>query len=281
MINHEDIFQAIQREDWGFLTSVLHKNSKDIITDTLLSQAAKTFVSEFLRQIDKYPEDKLEIIQNLETLWLLDKGRFYRLTDEELKIVTCQIVKRKRDKIIEAYNFAKEYPDELICKEVIELHEKTIQQKIAHSQSQRISVTEMKEVSDVDYTISLFKSKQEIEFFYALKRTFEMYQIYPNVSISCLLNWTLLKNELTENERRYFFTGIIDFVVFDQAEGFKPIHFFELDSIYHDNSESEKKDQMKDSILAKAGVKITRIRKQDKNVDEQEFIKLIRELLNK
>ncbi|OJV35912.1 MAG: hypothetical protein BGO29_07400 [Bacteroidales bacterium 36-12] len=139
----------------------------------------------------------------------------------------------------------------------------------------------MKEVSDVDYTISLFKSKQEIEFFYALKRTFEMYQIYPNVSISCLLNWTLLKNELTENERRYFFTGIIDFVVFDQAEGFKPIHFFELDSIYHDNSESEKKDQMKDSILAKAGVKITRIRKQDKNVDEQEFIKLIRELLNK
>ncbi|OJV35911.1 MAG: hypothetical protein BGO29_07395 [Bacteroidales bacterium 36-12] len=124
MINHEDIFQAIQREDWGFLTSVLHKNSKDIITDTLLSQAAKTFVSEFLRQIDKYPEDKLEITQNLETLWLLDKGRFYRLTDEELKIVTCQIVKRKRDKIIEAYNFAKEYPDELICKEVIELHEK-------------------------------------------------------------------------------------------------------------------------------------------------------------
>lgn len=279
MINHEEIFQAIQKENWSFLVSVLQQNKKDIATDSLLTQAAKTFVAEFLRQVDNYPIDRLDIIENLETLWTIDKSKYYTLTPDDAKSVTCQIVKRKKDKLVEAYEFAKRYPEEPICIEVIEAYEKLVPKNIKHSQSHRITVTERNEVANVDYTTNLFKSGQEIEFFYALKRTFEMYQIYPNVSISCLLNWKLLKNDLTDDEKKYFFTGIIDFVIFDQAEGFKPVHFFELDSPFHDNPDVQKKDDMKDSILAKAGVKIRRIRKQDRNVNEQEFIKLIRELM--
>ena len=279
MINQEEIFQAIQKQNWDYLISVLHKNKKDIATDSLLTHAAKTFVSEFLRQVDTYPIDRTDIIENLETLWVIDKGKYYSLSADEAKSVTCQIVKRKKDKLLESYNYAKLYPDEPICIEVIETYEKLVPKSIEHSQSHRITVTERKEVANVDYTTNLFKSVQEIEFFYALKRTFEMYQIYPNVSISCLLNWGLLKDDLTDDERKYFFTGIIDFVIFDQAEGFKPLHFFELDSPFHDNPESQRKDKMKDSILAKAGVRIRRVRKQDKNINEQEFIKLIRELM--
>ena len=94
------------------------------------------------------------------------------------------------------------------------------------------------------------------------------------------MNWQLIKDELTKKEKDYFFKGIVDFVVFDQAEGFKPVHFFELDSIFHDNEEVKAKDNLKDSIFSKAGVKIRRIRKQDKSVNRQEFIKLIRELMN-
>lgn len=279
MLNHEEIFQAIQLNNWNYLIEVLHKNKKSISSDTLLMQAAKTFVSEFLRQLDDYPIDRSDITENLENLWLIDKGKYYALTSDEVKYVTCQLVKRKKDKPDEAYNYAKLYPNEPICIEVIEACEKLIPKSVKHSQSNRISVTERKEVANVDYTISLFKSIQETEFFYALKRTFEMYQIYPNVSISCLLNWGLLKDDLIDDERKYFFTGIIDFVIFDQAEGFKPLHFFELDSPLHDSPDAQKKDEMKDSIFAKAGVKIRRIRKQDRNVNEQEFIKLIRELM--
>ena len=154
-----------------------------------------------------------------------------------------------------------------------------IPKNIKHSQSDRISVTQKKTVSNIDYTSNLFKSRQEIEFFYALKITFDSYQIYPNVSISCLLNWQLLKDELTSEEQDFYFKGIVDFVVFDQVVGYKPIRFFELDSIYHDSEESQVKDYLKDSIFSKAGVKIIRIRKQDKTVNEQDFIKLIRELI--
>ena len=279
MINQEEIFQAIHKQNWDYLISFLHKNKRDIATDSLLTQAVRTFVSEFLQHVDTYPIDRIDIIENLEKLWVIDQGKYYKLAPEELKAVTCQIVKRKKDKLVEAYNYAKLYPDETICIEVIETYEKLVPKNIEHSQSHRITVTESKETANVDFTTNPFKSMQEIEFFYALKRTFETYQIYPNVSISCLLNWGLLKNDLTDDERKYFFTGIIDFVIFDQAEGFKPLHFFELDSPFHDNPDSQRKDKMKDSIFAKAGVKIRRVRKQDRNINEQEFIKLIRELM--
>ena len=279
MINQEEVFQAIHKQHWDYLISFLHKNKRDIATDSLLTQAVRTFVSEFLQHVGAYPIDRIDVIENLEKLWVIDQGKYYKLAPEELKAVTCQIVKRKKDKLIEAYNYAKLYPDETICIEVIETYEKLVPKNIEHSQSHRITVTESKETANVDFTTNLFKCMQEIEFFYALKRTFETYQIYPNVSISCLLNWGLLKNDLTDDERKYFFTGIIDFVIFDQAEGFKPLHFFELDSPFHDNPDSQRKDKMKDSIFAKAGVKIRRVRKQDRNINEQEFIKLIRELM--
>jgi len=137
----------------------------------------------------------------------LDKGRFYKLSETELKIVTCQIVKRKRENLVEAYNFAREFPEEEICKSVIEDYEKYMPKKVEHSQSNRISVTETRNIENVDYTINLFKSLQEVDFFQALKGIFDTYQIYPNVAISCLINWELIKDELTEDERKFFFTG--------------------------------------------------------------------------
>jgi len=62
-------------------------------------------------------------------------------------------------------------------------------------------------------------------------------------------------------------------------EVFKKKHFFELDSVFNDNPEQQKKDNWKDEIFSKAGVKIRRIRKQDGNINQQEFTKLIRELI--
>jgi len=280
MINQEEIFQAIQKEDWEFLVKTLHKNKKDITSDPLLKLAADTFITEFLNIARGYPNGHEDTLSNLEMLYLLDAGKYYKLNDNDHKKLICQIVQRKQDKLIEAYKYAKNYPDEEICKTIIDKYEKLISKTVNHSQARRISVTEREDIANVDYTSNLFKSEQEIEFFYALKGTYDSYQIYPNVAISCLLNWQLIKDELTKKEKDYFFKGIVDFVVFDQAEGFKPVHFFELDSIFHDNEEVKAKDNLKDSIFSKAGVKIRRIRKQDKSVNRQEFIKLIRELMN-
>jgi len=278
MINQEEIFQSIQKENWSFLISVLKQNKNDIATDPLLKQAASTFVSEFFKKVSFYPDNNNEVLEILDDLWKIHLANYFNLSDNELKILIPQFINRKKNKE-EVYNFAKVFPNDPNCKTVIENYEKHIPKKLEHSQSHRISFTETKEVANVDFTINLFKSNQEKEFFYALKRTFETYQIYPNVAISCLLDWELINADLTFEERNYFFTGIVDVVVFDQAKGFKPIHFFELDSKYHDNPESLKKDQKKDSIFAKAGIKIKRVRKKDEYVGEEEFIMAIRELL--
>ena len=279
MINQEEIFQAIQKENWKFLLDILYRHKKDINSDPLLNNAAKTFINVFLEKIDKYPPNHSETIDNLEKLFLIHQGSFYKINDDEYKKLISQIVQRKNDKLVEAFTYAKLCPEEPVCQQTIKNYENLIPKLIEHSQSEILSATERKTVANVDYTSNLFKSKQEIELFYALKKTFDSYQIYPNVSISCLLNWQLLNGELTAKEKDFYFKGIVDFVVFDQAEGFKPIHFFELDSSYHDTVERQNKDTLKDSIFAKAGVKIIRIRKRDKNVSNQDFIKLIRELI--
>jgi hypothetical protein len=279
MINQEEVFQAVQKEDWKFLVGVLHKNKADISSDALLTLAAKTFVTEFLSKVDSHPLSDKSIVEHLEMLWLIDSGKFYELGEQEKEKLVSQIIARKQDVPAEAYNYAKMCSNSEAAKEFIRKYEKALPKPIEHTQLNRISVTETNEVLDVDYTINLFKSNQEAEFFYALKRTFDSYQIYPNVAISCLLNWGAIKKSLSHEEKDYFFKGIVDFVVFDQAIGFKPIYFFELDSHFHDLDEVKAKDGLKDAIFAKAGVKIKRIRKQDRNVSEQEFIKLLRDLI--
>jgi hypothetical protein len=278
MMDREQIFKQIQNEDWDSLTAFLHKNKNDIKSDNLLQLAAKIFVTEFLKKTDEYADNKPGISANLLTLHMIHKGKYYILTEEEHKALVCRIVKWKKDDLSNAYNFAQMFPEEKICADVIKEYEKKITQRVDHSQTDKIEVTERTNISDVDYRINLFKSTQEIELFNALKQSFPNHHIYPNVAVSCLLDWEVLRHDLSNEEKNYFLKAIVDFVVFDHANGYIPIYFFELDSEYHDLANIKKKDELKDSIFSKAGVKLRRIRKQDKNINLTEFIKLIRDL---
>ncbi|MEH2145424.1 hypothetical protein [Nostoc sp.] len=85
---------------------------------------------------------------------------------------------------------------------------------------------------------------------------------------------------MSQEEISFFFRGIVDCVVFDQHESYKPIKFFELDSSYHDSPEQKLRDSYKDKILALAGQTLYRIRKTSNNQGRAEFMKLIREIVN-
>jgi hypothetical protein len=63
----------------------------------------------------------------------------------------------------------------------------------------------------------------------AVRENFQMFVVYPNVSLSCLIEFDKIKSNLSQEERNFFFRGIVDCVVFDQHESYKPIKFFELD----------------------------------------------------
>lgn len=128
-----------------------------------------------------------------------------------------------------------------------------------------------------DGRVNLFKSQMERQFFLAIREHYPNFQTMPNISISCILDFDKIKDDLTSEERNYFFRGIIDCVVYDPDQDYIPLYFFELDSFYHDNDKVKIKDGMKDKMFSLCGQKLIRIRPVDPH-DKQDFKELLRDL---
>ncbi|MBW4559221.1 MAG: DUF2726 domain-containing protein [Trichormus sp. ATA11-4-KO1] len=279
-IDYEQIYQLTFRKHWLELLEVVYKYSRIASTDELVMNAVKNFEDEFFEELDRgTPKDNFEVL--LEKLFLLDKGKIYQLSKERSMRIVVELVKFYNNKGLttEAYDYAKFYPNNEVCAEVIRYYEELQPTKlVTHSQNNNIKVIENNSIANVDYTTSLFKSRQEIDFFMAVREVFQMFVVYPNVAISCLIDFDKIKNNLSLEEKNFFFKGIIDCVIFDQYNNYKPIKFFELDSPYHDSPEQNLRDNYKNNILALAGQKLYRIRKISDNQGKTEFIKLIREI---
>lgn len=121
MINQETLYQLLLKEKWGEILDILYKEKEYITNDILLNFAAKTFESEFLSKVKNYKIDNKDILENIEKFYLLHHGKFYMLSNENYKILTLEIVKRKP--LNEAYNYAKFFPNEKVCQEIIKKNE--------------------------------------------------------------------------------------------------------------------------------------------------------------
>jgi Protein of unknown function (DUF2726) len=281
-MDREAVLQAVLQENWEPVITWLYKNRADIQRDALLKYAADIFTAEFFGKLPTYALERPDITTHLATLLALHRGRLYSFELPYYKLLIVQIASRNQHDRDMAYQFASEFPEEEACRSIIAEYERLRPRQMAHSQSHTIRVTQQPDAVQVptqDYRINLFKSHQEKQFFQALKNTFPSHHAYPNVAISCLLDWNTLRGELTAAEKDLFFKGIVDFVVFDQAQDFFPLYFFELDSPWHDTEKAQRNDPLKDSIFAKAGIPLFRIRKADQQVSENEFTMLIREMI--
>jgi len=106
--------------------------------------------------------------------------------------------------------------------------------------------------------------------------------VFPNIGMNAVIDFDAIKGELTSKERQYYFMGLIDFVVIDQEDNYKPIKFVELDSPEHDKEKQIENDKMKDKIVGLAGHKLFRIRgDENQKISQSEFISLIRENIEK
>lgn len=117
MISQEDLYQYLYNENWKEILDILYKEKENIKNDTLLTYASNIFVSEFLNKVANYSNDDKEILENLVTLNILHHGKFYLLSKEDHKKLIIEIVKRKP--VEEAFNYAKNYPEDGYCKKVI------------------------------------------------------------------------------------------------------------------------------------------------------------------
>jgi hypothetical protein len=151
--------------------------------------------------------------------------------------------------------------------------------EVDHPERDRVRVTVTTPATVVTHSLSLFKSSQEAAFFHALRTVFQMYTPYPNVALSSLIDFDAIRDRLSAEERDYFFKGIVDCVLFDPHDDYRPIHFFELDSSHHDDPDQQEKDAYKDRIIAAAGHRLYRVRPQVCPVTTDDFVATLRGVL--
>lgn len=117
ILDQEDLYKLIFKEKWTDILNLLYTHKAVISTDTMLQQAATVFEQEFFKKVMDYPGNRKDIEDNLDTLYILNHGKFYKLSADSYKTLILELVKRKPLK--EAVNYARYFPDDEICKATI------------------------------------------------------------------------------------------------------------------------------------------------------------------
>lgn len=280
-IEREDIFKLVNEKQWLKLIDIFSDNKtyEIVLSEPMLQPLIdKYFIDELVDGNSMQGDVSYKYyLQNIHQIHVSKKHNF-KLSSENYKKLIVRIV-QVEPKIEHAYNYAKEFPEDAICKEVILKFKEKKPVVVTHSQDHELYVTENKGVADVNFTIGLFKSNQEYHFFKAIREVFPTFFVLPNVAFGAVIDLKAIKHYLSKDELNHFYSGLIDCVVIDTEKNYHPVGFFELDSPYHDNTVQKNKDLLKDSILAKAGQRLVRIRRTSIQNNEQDFVKYIRESL--
>ncbi len=281
-MNREEILRLMQNKDWVSLIQKFKVNSiYDSIQDDiiLLKIIEDNFVTELITG-NSFRTDAAYSFY-LEQFYLLHKGEKFKfkLKENDFEKLIQKIASEHYEsgRLDIAVKYADEFPENTKCKRILEEYHKEQAKIIYHSQSHKITLKLNDKISEIDNTTSLFKSKQEYRFYKAVREVFQSYMVFPNVGINAVVDFDSIKSNLTDEERRFYFMGLIDCVVIDQEKDYKPIKFVELDSTTHDNEKQQKNDRMKDKIIGLAGHRLYRIRTANQEISENDFKSLIRE----
>lgn len=274
--DHEALFRMVYDRRWADVLAFVHRHRASIEADALLNRAVETFAAAFLDEVDW--AGSAGYGRELETLFLLHTGGFYRLPPERFAQVVAHLVTLHAARPEVALGYARLCPDHPACAAFLRAHDTPPPTRVDHAHDASLELTRNHPEAGVDHTISLFKSQQEADFFLAAREVFATYLVYPNVALSCLVDYDALRDRLSPTERRYFFRAVVDCVVFDQHDGYRPRFFFELDSPLHDTDARRAGDRAKDRILALAGQHLHRLRCRQRGNTRQTYVRLLREI---
>lgn len=281
-IDRELIFQILNSKEWLRLVEILKNNEyyEFIINEPILRPIVNQYLIEELlnnSSLEGTPTFK-HILLEFYKLHISNRYKFEFSKIDFEKLIE-KIIKEEKDLTI-AYNYALKCSENLLCKKTIEKFKKNLPKKVKHSQESYFSVSSNKNIRKEDCSRSLFKSHQEFLFFKAVRELFPMYLVLPNVSANAVIEFDLIEGLLNPEEKKYFFMMLIDCVVIDTENKYKPINFIELDGPHHEyDEEQKKKDIIKDKILSIAGQKLIRIKPKIIVSSESDFIPLIRETI--
>ncbi|AZE41598.1 hypothetical protein C4K05_2258 [Pseudomonas chlororaphis subsp. aureofaciens] len=279
MDDREQLYKLLAQKDWEAIGKILYKNKKARTQDPFLSQVTTFFEAEFFTFAEPLPP-AARAKQFEFTNLIIELGQHGfsqtfvdRFVDERLKLM-------QETKHSALLNYAQTHQHRPLAKQIIQSFLQTKPETVAASLRENLTIRSTEVVTGKAKTIRLFKSKQEENFYEAVRRVFPIYHPYPNVALSCVLDYQAIKGQLSEKAREYFFQAIIDSVVFDVGSGYEPKYFIELDSSFHDGAHAQANDQLKDSIFRAANTKLIRIRPLNAKASAvEEFEKLVREVM--
>lgn len=279
MLDREALFQMLVRKEWDAIAKVMFKNAKLLGSDPIIQQAIRLFESEFFTETESLePRERLRVFEYPGLIIELNTHAFSevfvgRFIDEKLK----QLRAVNSDILL---SYAASHQERPLAREVINEIQSKKPEVIADARREKVSIKSTSTTDGESRTINLFKSKQEQNFFEAVREAFPTYHPYPNISVSCVLGFDAIKTQLSQTERDYFFRAIVDCVVFDTKNGYEPKFFIELDSHFHDEARAKENDRMKDAIFNAANVKLIRIRAHhESETTVQRFKQLVLEVM--
>lgn len=280
MEDREQLYTLLAQKDWEAIGKIIYKHKKARTQDPFLAQATVFFEAEFFAFAEPLPPaDRTKQFEFANLIIELGQHGFSqafvdRFVDERLKLM-------QETKHSALLSYAQSHQNRPLAQQVIQSFMQKKPEMVAASLRENISIRATEVVPGKAKTIRLFKSKQEEHFYEAVRRVFPTYHPYPNVAMSCVLDYPAIKDQLSEKARSYFFRAIIDSVVFDVGSGYEPRYFIELDSSFHDAPQAQANDQLKDSIFRAANTKLIRIRPLDAKASSvEEFEKLGREVMH-
>lgn len=283
----ENLYKLLQRAEWDQLLNLENKYRQSIIDDVMMKQVFDKYFIDAVINYAKDEKDKLYcslVLKKIYFKFLHLRNDIYTIPDEKFEelVISYLSILQSLGEDKTAYLIAGKWTYLNYSKELIAEYEKTHPKELKHSSDETMKVSINPNIQKENHTIELFKSKQEYEFFYAVRENYPNYYTYPNVAVSRIINFDKIKDKLSKTEQDYFFKAIVDSVVYEQADdNFIPKFYFKLDSIYHDEKKQIAKDRIKDKFFSLAGQELVRIRaKTSNNLVRSDFKKMINELIN-
>jgi len=267
----EQLFQHIQTRRWEAALHIVYARREALPDDPLLQHAVDTLLTAFRH--DLATEGPSAHADALSTLFLLHTGQFMTLPDDAFTEVVVALVTLHADRPDVAVGYAQHCPEAPACAAILVTQTPDALRADAHA-----TVTVAPARARRDATRPPFRSQQEATFFSAVREVFPMYTVYPNVALHACLDADALRPHLDASDMAYLFRAVVDCVVFDQHDGYRPRYFFELDSPWHDLPERQAQDRRKDRILSEAGQRLYRIRMHQRNPTVADFVALLRDL---
>ncbi|MDR5857981.1 DUF2726 domain-containing protein [Halomonas eurihalina] len=279
MFDSESLFHMLANKEWDSIAKTMYYNSKLIGSDPVFAQAIRLFESEFFVETDSLPPGERKKVYEYPSLLIELKQHAFSKSFVET-FVDRKLALLREIKSDHLLSYAAQHQDRPLAVKILREIKEKAPEALAHSRRQNVSIKSTPTTSEASKTTKLFKSRQEQLFFEAVREAFPTYHPYPNVAVSCVIDYSAIKNYLSFHEREYFFKAIVDSVVFDSSKEYEPRFFVELDSQHHDNECAVKNDRMKDAIFRAANVKLIRIRAHDSNeVSAKKFKQLVLEVM--